>query len=175
MVNFQGRKFSRIGEKDDFRWENFRGLLAFVAPKDAVPQILQRKLSSIATKPQNSQKFSPSKIFCYTVRVSNLSVCRCVPPNLSLVTSWKTYSWSQDYQNPCTKLLTFPRVHTFSEIHKCIFARPLTTNWLLRPWQNYLLPWTLVRNRSSEYKTLFTHVEGSGHKYTFRLFILVLM
>ena len=51
----------------DFRRENFRGLLTFAAPKDATPQISQRKLSRITTKPQNSRKFSPSKVFRYTV------------------------------------------------------------------------------------------------------------
>ena len=35
--NFRGRKLSRIGEKYDFRRENFRGLLACAAPKDATP------------------------------------------------------------------------------------------------------------------------------------------
>ena len=35
--NFRGRKLSRIGEKYDFRGENFRGLLACVALKDAAP------------------------------------------------------------------------------------------------------------------------------------------
>ena len=42
--------------KYDFRGENFRGLLAFAVPKDATPQISWRKLSRIATKPQNSWK-----------------------------------------------------------------------------------------------------------------------
>ena len=43
----------RIAEnfrKYDFRGENFRGLLTFAAPKDATPQIAQRKLLHIATK-----------------------------------------------------------------------------------------------------------------------------
>ena len=31
------------------------------------PKFLRRKLSRIATKPRNSQKFSPSKVSCYTV------------------------------------------------------------------------------------------------------------
>ena len=53
--------------KYDFRGENFRRLLAFAVPKDATPQISQRKFSRIATKPQKSRKFSPSKVFRYTV------------------------------------------------------------------------------------------------------------
>ena len=55
-VNFRGRKLLRIGEKYDFHGENFRGLLSFDAPKDATPQISQRKLSCIATKLQNSRE-----------------------------------------------------------------------------------------------------------------------
>ena len=55
-VNFRGRKLSRIGEKYDFRGENFRGLLSFAAPKDSTPQISRRKRLCIATKPQNSRK-----------------------------------------------------------------------------------------------------------------------
>ena len=53
--------------KYDFRGENFRRLLAFAVPKDATPQISQRKFSRIATKPKKSRKFSPSKVFCYMV------------------------------------------------------------------------------------------------------------
>ena len=65
--NFRGRKLSWIGEKYDFRRENFRRLLAFAVPKDATPQISQRKLLRITTKLRNSHKFSPSKVFRYTV------------------------------------------------------------------------------------------------------------
>ena len=35
--NFRGRKLSRIGEKSNFRRENFCGLLAFATPKNATP------------------------------------------------------------------------------------------------------------------------------------------
>ena len=49
--NFQERKHSRIGEKYDFHGENFHGLLACAAPKNATPQISRRKLLRIATKP----------------------------------------------------------------------------------------------------------------------------
>jgi len=37
-------KLSQIGEQYNFRRENFHGLLAFATPKDATPQISQRKL-----------------------------------------------------------------------------------------------------------------------------------
>ena len=53
--------------KYDFRGENFYGLVACAAPKDTTLQISQRKLLRIATKPQNLQKFFPSKVFRYTV------------------------------------------------------------------------------------------------------------
>ena len=67
--NFQGRKLSRIGENTFFTEKTFAHLLAFAAPNDATPQIFRRKLSRIATKPQNSWKFSPSKVFRYTVYI----------------------------------------------------------------------------------------------------------
>ena len=46
-------------------------------PKNTTPQNLWRKLSQRATKPQNSQKFSPSKVFHYTVSCwpSCLKIC----------------------------------------------------------------------------------------------------
>ena len=69
--NFRGGKLSRISEKYNFCKENFRGLLAFAAPKDITPQISQGKLSRIATKPRILQKFSPSKVFRYTVYTSD--------------------------------------------------------------------------------------------------------
>ena len=68
--NFRGRKLSQIGEKYDFCRENFRGLLAFAVPKDAMPQISRTKLSRKATKPRDSHKFSPSKVFRQDVSVS---------------------------------------------------------------------------------------------------------
>ena len=59
--NFRGRKLSRIGEKYAFRGENFCGLLAFAVPKDATPQILQRKLSRIAQNREICKSFLPRK------------------------------------------------------------------------------------------------------------------
>jgi len=52
---------------NDFCGENFRRLLAFAMSKVPHPQISWRNLSQIATKPQNSRKFSPSKVSRYTV------------------------------------------------------------------------------------------------------------
>ena len=45
--NFRGRKPSRIGEKCDFRGENFRRLLAFAAPKDATLSNFAEKMKSL--------------------------------------------------------------------------------------------------------------------------------
>jgi len=38
-------KLPQIGEKYDFRWKKFHGLLAFAGPKDAIIQISWRKFS----------------------------------------------------------------------------------------------------------------------------------
>ena len=65
--NFRGRNFSQIGEKYNFRRENFHRLLAFAVPKVPRLQILRRKLLRIATKPWNLWKFSPSNISCCMV------------------------------------------------------------------------------------------------------------
>ena len=73
MGNFQGRKLSWIGEKYDFCRENVCWLLACAAPKDATPPISRRKLSQIATKPRNLQRFSPSKVSHYTVCLQAIS------------------------------------------------------------------------------------------------------
>ena len=47
--------------------ENFHRLLTLPCQRMPHPQILRRRLSQIATKLQNLQKFSPSKVSCYTV------------------------------------------------------------------------------------------------------------
>ena len=49
--NFRGRKLSRIGENTIFAEKTFADCSLFAAPKDATPQISQRKVSRIATKP----------------------------------------------------------------------------------------------------------------------------
>ena len=59
--NFQGRKLLWIGEKYNFRRENFRGLLTFAAPKDATLQISRRKLSCIAQNHEIRESFLPWK------------------------------------------------------------------------------------------------------------------
>ena len=71
--NFRGRNISHNWKKYN-RGENFCGLLAFAVAKDATLQISWRKLSRIATKPRNSRKFSPSKVFRYTVPGNNTTV-----------------------------------------------------------------------------------------------------
>ena len=66
--------------KYNFCGENFHRLLAFATPKDATLQISRRKLSRIATKLQNSRKFSPLKVSRSTVgyRRSNMLLPSCV-------------------------------------------------------------------------------------------------
>ena len=81
--------------KYNFRGENFRGLLAFAAPKDMMPQNSQRKLSSIAKKQRNWRKFSPSKVFHYTVCYSDTDNrdLNLVYPQLYVSTSALTAPW----------------------------------------------------------------------------------
>ena len=62
--NFCRMKLSWIGGKD------FRGTFvdcSVVPPKDATPPNFKEKALQIATKSQNSQTFSPLKVFLYTV------------------------------------------------------------------------------------------------------------
>ena len=61
-------KLSRIGENTIFCGENFSRLVAFVAPKDTMPQNFVEKTFA---KPWNSRKFFPSKVSCYTVLCSH--------------------------------------------------------------------------------------------------------
>lgn len=51
-------------------------MLAFATLKVPHPQILERKLSRIATKVRNSQKFSASKVSHYMVHVPGARVTR---------------------------------------------------------------------------------------------------
>ena len=50
-----------------FRWENFRRLLAFAVPKDTMPPNFAEKTFTDSHKTRNLRKFSPSKVFRYTV------------------------------------------------------------------------------------------------------------
>ena len=65
--NFQGRKLLRIGENTIFAEKTFADCSLLLCQRIPCPPILWRKLSRIAKKPQNSRKFSPSKVFRYTV------------------------------------------------------------------------------------------------------------
>ena len=59
-------KVSQIGENKSFTKKTFAAC-SLLPPKTPCPPILWRKLSQIATKLQNSQKFSPSKVSHYGV------------------------------------------------------------------------------------------------------------
>ena len=65
--NFRERKLSQFGEKNDFRGENFHGLLAFAASKDTTLPNCEEKTFTNSHKLQNSRKFSPSSVSRYTV------------------------------------------------------------------------------------------------------------
>ena len=65
--NFQGRKLSRIGEKHNFRVENFRGMLALPCQRTPCPQISRRKLLQIATKLRKLQGVFSLESFQYMV------------------------------------------------------------------------------------------------------------
>jgi len=65
-----------------FLWENFCGLFAGVTKRNHPSKFLRRKLSRIATKPWDSQKFSPSEVSRYTVSAVSTK-CVWAPPTLS--------------------------------------------------------------------------------------------
>ena len=65
---FEGENFANWW-KIQFLRRKFHELLAFAAPKDAMPPNFTEKTSRIVTKTQNSRKFSPSKVSCYMVDI----------------------------------------------------------------------------------------------------------
>ena len=65
--NFKRENFRELVENKIFTEKSFVDCSLVSPPKDTTPPILQRKLSWIATKPRNLQKFSPSKVSCYAV------------------------------------------------------------------------------------------------------------
>ena len=66
--NFRG-----LAKNTIFAEKTFTDCLLLQRQRMLRPQISQRKLSRIVTKPWNSLKFSPSKVFRYTVsRLSNV-------------------------------------------------------------------------------------------------------
>ena len=66
--NFRGRKLARIGVAE----KTLADCSLLLRQRTPRPQILQRKLSRTATKPRNSQRFSPSKVSHYTVSSKRL-------------------------------------------------------------------------------------------------------
>ena len=65
--NFRGRKLSWIRRSENFTEKTFTDCLKQIIGGVACPQISRRKLSRMALKPRNPQKFSPSKVSRYTV------------------------------------------------------------------------------------------------------------
>ena len=63
--NFQERTLSQIGEKYNFRKEEFSGLLAFAAQRTTRSQILRRKLSRLAKNCRIHESFLPRSFPLY--------------------------------------------------------------------------------------------------------------
>ena len=61
--SFRGRKLSWIGEKYDFRRENFHGLLACATPKDAMPPNFAEKTFANSYKTVKFAKVFPLESF----------------------------------------------------------------------------------------------------------------
>ena len=82
--NFWGRKLSRELVKNTiFSKKNFVDCLLLPHQRMPHPQISQRKLSQIATKLRNLQKFSPSKVSRYTIACVKSCLPSLVPDFLS--------------------------------------------------------------------------------------------
>ena len=71
--NFRGRKLSQIGEKYNFRGENFRGLLTFATPKDATPHNFADKTFVNGHKTVKFAKFFSLKSFLLYGTLTNVS------------------------------------------------------------------------------------------------------
>ena len=77
--NFRGRKLSQIGEKYNFRGENFRGYLTFAAPKDAtLPKFAEKTFANSHKNTQFVKLFSLESFPLYgkSKRRSSLMVSR---------------------------------------------------------------------------------------------------
>ena len=69
VENFQGRKPSQIGEKDNFREENFRGMLAIAAPKKTMPENFAEKTFVNSHKTAKFAKVFSLKVSHYAEHV----------------------------------------------------------------------------------------------------------
>ena len=66
--NFQGRKLSRIGEKYDFRGENFHRLLACAVPKDAThPNFMEKTFANSHKTTKFAKVFSLESFLLYGI------------------------------------------------------------------------------------------------------------
>ena len=82
--NFRGRKLSRIGEKYDFRGENFHGLLASAVPKDATPPNFAEKTFTNCHKTAKFAKvFSLESFPLYGIRYSYTAKSYVLNQNLN--------------------------------------------------------------------------------------------
>ena len=64
---FEENFFCKLVKNTIFAEKTFTDCSLLLCPRMQRPQISQRKVSRIATKPQNSCKFSPSKVSCFLV------------------------------------------------------------------------------------------------------------
>ena len=72
-TKFRGRKLLRIGGKYDFCQENFHGLLAFAAPKDAMPPNFAEKTFVNSHKTAKFAKVCSCESFpLYGIRTINV-------------------------------------------------------------------------------------------------------
>ena len=82
MGNFHRRKkFTNKWKR--FLWRKLSRIACWCRQNMPHPQILQRDNSQIAIKPQNSQKFSPSKVSCFTLDI--ITICNHVSFLLRMV------------------------------------------------------------------------------------------
>ena len=87
--NFQGRKLSRIGEKYDFRGENFHRLLTCATPKDATLPNFTEKTFANSHKTAKFAKPSPSKVSRYMIAaiLTNMTAM-CDVPACGMLRGW---------------------------------------------------------------------------------------
>ena len=83
--NFRGRNFHKLVKGTILVEKTFTDCSLLPCQRTPHPQISWRKLLHLATKLQNSQKFSPSKV-CYTVHFCHTFTWKV--PNLAVVGCW---------------------------------------------------------------------------------------
>ena len=123
--NFWGRKLSQIGEKYDFCWEIFRGLLSFAAPKDAtLPNFTQKTF----TNTHKTTKFT--KVFCYTVLCDHM-YSACIHWVLSLLPYSQVLLMRTHQTHPSLKIRNRQTSSKLTLLPSC--AKTLVPQWYDSP------------------------------------------